>query len=231
MLKQRSPSVPHTFPPAPAPRSLLPARPPAPGACSFRRRQSRRCRARTRTCGGTHRGVQLLYHSSQTGATDAALGPAAMQPQIQHIHAGGSQSKAVIRTTNALAPSPCPHSLKRSVRQGMTRARCAMMDMRCSEGWRLNSTTSPSGAAGWSGVQGEVGSELGEIHANRTALPATQTPIRQPATPASATSQFCPSCRPCWPFLPPLLPTHGPGAAPQCRQSSAPRRCAGGRQT
>jgi len=28
--------------------------------------------------------------------------------------------------------------------QGMTRTRWAMMDMRCREGWRLNSTTSPS---------------------------------------------------------------------------------------
>mmetsp|Transcript_9760 Transcript_9760/g.36204 ORF Transcript_9760/g.36204 Transcript_9760/m.36204 type:complete len:246 (+) Transcript_9760:3709-4446(+) len=36
------------------------------------------------------------------------------------------------------------HSLKRSVRHGMTRARCAMMDILCSDGWRLNSRTSPS---------------------------------------------------------------------------------------
>ena len=34
--------------------------------------------------------------------------------------------------------------MNRSVRQGMTRALCAMMDILCSEGWRLNSKTSPS---------------------------------------------------------------------------------------
>mmetsp|Transcript_19776 Transcript_19776/g.62921 ORF Transcript_19776/g.62921 Transcript_19776/m.62921 type:complete len:220 (-) Transcript_19776:1382-2041(-) len=36
------------------------------------------------------------------------------------------------------------HSLKRNVLQGITRARCAMMDILCREGWRLKSTTSPS---------------------------------------------------------------------------------------
>mmetsp|Transcript_9614 Transcript_9614/g.20488 ORF Transcript_9614/g.20488 Transcript_9614/m.20488 type:complete len:225 (-) Transcript_9614:1184-1858(-) len=36
------------------------------------------------------------------------------------------------------------HSLKRSVRQGRTLALKAMMEMRCREGWRLKSTTSPS---------------------------------------------------------------------------------------
>ena len=35
------------------------------------------------------------------------------------------------------------HSLKRSVRHGMMRARWAMMDILCSDGCRLNSTTSP----------------------------------------------------------------------------------------
>ena len=35
------------------------------------------------------------------------------------------------------------HSLKRSVRHGMMRARWAMMDILCSDGCRLNRTTSP----------------------------------------------------------------------------------------
>ena len=44
----------------------------------------------------------------------------------------------------ATAPPAAAHSLKRRVRQGMMRARWAMMDMRCNEGWRLNRTMSPS---------------------------------------------------------------------------------------
>mmetsp|Transcript_2264 Transcript_2264/g.6839 ORF Transcript_2264/g.6839 Transcript_2264/m.6839 type:complete len:247 (-) Transcript_2264:1409-2149(-) len=35
------------------------------------------------------------------------------------------------------------HSLKRKVRHGTTRARCAMMESLCSDGWRLKRTTSP----------------------------------------------------------------------------------------
>jgi len=46
-------------------------------------------------------------------------------------------------------PTRCPSGAEGEAgrgprRQGMTRARCAMMDMRCRLGWRLKSTTSPS---------------------------------------------------------------------------------------
>lgn len=123
---------------------------PAARGCSSHHRQSRRCRAHTRTCA--------------RGQGNRMAGGSATAPcssQQAHVPAGVGSSGAVpkhnaVRSMRQRHPKPsargsqpsAPHSLKRRVRQGMTRARCAMMDMRCSEGWRLNSTTSPSATEG-----------------------------------------------------------------------------------